>query len=529
MPSSKITLAVLLLPFTLAIAGPHNHESFHKHEKEPYQSGSVSNAPFASGTGGPFVLNNATASAAGSGTGVVVSSKSVVYTTIRSTIYQTVPASNVASGVAAPSDAGSPISQAGSVLAGSGAGNCPAPVTVTEKPTVTVTVTNNDGSPAGSGVEPAAVASSSPATIASASAAPDSSEPDAPVQSPAAPVASSPAAGPASSQAPQSSEAASVAPVASSAAPAQASSKVAPVAPIASGAPVQSDLGSPAGLSPKPIESSPAVAASSAAAAPSGNTVAPATSGPTGSKRGLAFVAGNYEADQLTKYANAYAGKIAWVNNFFCGAPTQLDSKVEFIPQMYGLDSVNDWNNFGKKEWAKGAKHMFSFGEAHTDNDRLHQEPAQAAKNWKEWMAPMAANVSVGAPSVLQGDLDTKWLREFLAACTGCNIGFIAHHWVYKADLSNIEGFKNATQQAIDIGKAHDPVLPVWVDNFQGGGTSAEQIAFLDAIVPWLENNPDVHRYGYLPPALDNKDGYATFLNPDGSPSDLAKHYATMP
>lgn len=479
--------------------------------------------------------NNATASAAGSGTGVVVSSKSVVYTTIRSTIYQTVPASNAASGVAAPSDAGSPISQAGSVIAGSGAGNCPAPVTVTEKPTVTVTITNNGGSPAGSGVEPAPVASSSLAVVASASASPDSSEPDdssepeEPVQSSAAPVASSPAAAPASSQAPQSSEAASVAPVASYAAPVPASSKVAPVAPIASGAPVQSDLGSPAGLSPKPIESSPSVAASSAAAVPSGSTAAPVASGPTGPKRGLAFVAGNYEADQLTKYANAYAGKIAWVNNFFCGAPTQLDPKVEFIPQMYGLDSVNDWDNFGKKEWAKGAKHMFSFGEPETDNDRLHQDPVTAAKNWKEWMAPMAVNVTVGAPSVLQGDDDTRWLREFLAACTGCNIGFIAHHWVYKADLSNIEGFKNATQQAIDIGKAHDPKLPVWVDNFQGGGTSAEQIAFLDAIVPWLENNPDVQRYGYLPPALDNKDGYATFLNPDGSPSDLAKHYATMP
>lgn len=194
---------------------------------------------------------------------------------------------------------------------------------------------------------------------------------------------------------------------------------------------------------------------------------------------------------------------------------------------MYGLKSADDWAKYGAEEYAKGDKYMFSFGEPETRNDELHQDAPTAVSNWLKWMQPYASKVKIGAPGVLQGDLDLRYLNAFLDGCKGrCTLGFVALHWVYKADLSNVQGFKNAVNAAVNASQAHN--LPVWVDNIQAGGTSDEQIAFLKEVVPWLENKPEVQRYGYLPPAVGNKDGYATFVNADGSPSALAKFYANM-
>jgi len=502
----KITLAILLLPSALALPSTnngHGHGHGHKREHKPYKSGDVSVAPFPSGTGGPFSLNNSTSSVAGTGTSAAAITFNTLYTTLHSTIYQTISASGPG-GAPAESATAAPESEAS---------GCAAPITITYNPTVTVTVTGNGGSPVESGVQSNPVASSSSAAVASASSAPAALGTSAPVVSSLSPVASSPAAAAETSQAPVSTQAASSAPIASSAPP------------------VQSVSASPIGLSPQSVAASPSVVASSTTSAATGNTAAPASGGTAGSKRGIAFVAGTDEANHLTQYANAYAGKISWLGNFFCGPPTNLNPSIEFIPQMYGVDSVNDWAKFGAQQYAKGDKYMFSFGEPETVNARLHQDAPTAVSNWMNYMQQYSSNVSIGAPGVLQGSDDLTYLKAFLDGCSKqkpvpCKLGFVAIHWVYKADLSNVQGFQNAVNDAIDAAKAYN--LPVWVDNFQAGGTSNEQIAFLKKVVPWLETTPEVQRYGYLPPAVGNKDGYATFLNADGSPSDLAKFYATM-
>jgi len=502
-----ITLAVLLLPSALALPSINNgHGHGFKHEHKPHKSGAVSGAPFPSGTGGPFGLNNATSSAAGSDAGSALINTNTLYTTLHNTIYQTVPAS---------ATGGAPALSATAAF-DSGAGSCAAPVTVTYNPTVTVTVGGSGAAPAESPVQPASVVSSSSAAIASASSAPEALETSAPPVSSVSPAVFSSTSAPKTSQAPVSTQAASSAPVASNVAP------------------VQSVSASPIGLSPQPVPVSPSVVAASTASAVAGSPAAPVTGGVPGTKRGIAFVDGpaGTEADHLTQYVNAHTDKIKWLGNFFSAPPPNLKSSIEFVPQMYGLKSVDDWAKWGAQEYGKGDKFMFSFGEPETNNTDLHQDAPTAVSNWMKWMAPYAKNVTIGAPGVLQGTDDLKYLEAFLEGCKTnkppCKLGFVALHWVYKADLSNVQGFKNAVNDAI-VNATRPYDLPLWVDNIQAGGTSDQQIAFLDEIVPWLENNPEVYRYGYLPPAVGNPDGYATFLNPDGSPSDLAKHYATMP
>lgn len=502
----KITLSVLLLPSALALPNINNgHGHGLKHEHKLHKSGVVSGAPFPSGTGGPFGLNNGTSSAAGSDAGSALINTNTLYTTLHNTIYQTVPASTAD---------GAPALSATAAF-DSVAGSCAAPVTVTYNPTVTVTVGGSGGAPAESPVQPASVVSSSSAAIASASWAPEALETSAPPISSVTPAVFPSTAAPKTSQAPVSTQGASSAPVASNVAP------------------VQSVSASPIGLSPQPVPVSPSVVASSTASAAAGSLAAPLTNGVPGTKRGIAFVDGpaGTEADHLTQYVNGYTDKIKWLGNFFSAPPPNLSPSIEFVPQMYGLKSVDDWAKWGAQEYAKGDKYMFSFGEPETDNADLHQDAPTAVSNWKKWMSPYAKNVTIGTPGVLQGVDDSNYLVAFLEGCSEkpnpCHLGFVSLHWIYKADLSNVQGFKNAVINATAIARPYQ--LPVWVDNIQGGGTSDEQIAFLKEIVPWLENKPEVHRYGYLPPTVGNPDGYATFLNADKSPSDLAKFYATMP
>lgn len=497
----KITIAVLLLPSALALPstnGGHGHG--HKHGHRPYKSGGVSGAPFPSGTGGaPFGLNNGTSSAAGTGTGSL-SSSNTIYTTIQSTIYQTIPASGT----------GEAPAESATAAAESGSGDCAAPVTVTYNPTVTVTVTSNGGSPAESGVESSAAVSSSSAVIASASSAPEASETVAPVSSSAAPVVSSPAPAAATSPA---------------AAPTQAASSASTASSVA---PVQSVSASPVGLSPQSVPVSPSVAASSTtAAAATGNTATPAT-GPGSTKRGMVIPAGGADQADQVAMVNKYP-QISWVSNWYSSAPPLLNNETaEFVPQMYGLNSDSDWDKNAEAMIQDGSKHFLSFGEPETyttEGPQLHQDSATAAINWKNWMAKYATTGPVGSPCTLQSyDPDQEWQTSFLEDCDGCDIGFVAMHWVDKAPPGKgafqAQGFQEVVNNytAIAAGK------PVWIDNIQASGANADQMDFLKVIVPWLESNEKVQRYSYWSPDKSTGTG---FLNSDGSVSELGNWYAT--
>ncbi len=524
----KITLAALLLPSALALPSTNNgHGHGFKHKHSPYKSGGVSGAPLASGTGGPFGLNNATSSAAGTGADAAPTSSNTLYTTLYSTIYQTVPASGAGG---APAESATAVSEAG-------ASNCAAPVTVTYNPTVTVTIAGNGngGAPAESGVQSARVASSSSAAIASASSAPAALETSAPVVSSVTPVVASASSAPAALET-SAPVIPSVAPVvfSSAAAPessqAPASTQAASSAPVASSvAPVQSVSASPIGLAPQPVAASPSIVASSTPAAATGNTAAPA-SGPGSTKRGMVIPAGGDDTPYLVPMVNGNHA-ISWVSSWYSITPPGLNhSTAEFVPQMYGLNSDNDWDKNAKGSIDNGTKHFLAFGEPETyttTGPQLHQDAATAATNWKKWMSSYSSTGPVGSPCTLQSfDPDQMWQQQFLAECADCKIGFVAMHWVDKAPPGKgafqAQGFMDVVTNYTKIAGSRK----VWIDNIQASGANEDQLEFLKVIIPFLENNPKVERYAYWSPEKKTGTG---FLNSDGSISSLGQWYATYP
>ena len=280
----------------------------------------------------------------------------------------------------------------------------------------------------------------------------------------------------------------------------------------------------------QPTEDSEQPASSSAVQdAPSSETAAPEVAenvAPPASglktKRGI--IASQQAMDALASgFANS---KVSWLCNWFSAPPPELDASITFVPQNYGKQSDIDgeWTKNAEKAVAAGAKYMLSFGEPGTPNDKLNMNPQQAVDLWMEKMEPYAKQgVSIGAPGTLQNTQDFEWLSEFLDACTGCTIGFIAMHWYDKAELKNVAGFKETLEKAAALAKGK----PIWLDNFQAAGSLEAQQEFLSEVVPWLEAQDNIQAYAYVPADSENKDGVAGFVE-NGGLSALGKFYANL-
>ena len=243
-----------------------------------------------------------------------------------------------------------------------------------------------------------------------------------------------------------------------------------------------------------------------------------------GNKRGI-FAPGS-ESKPIVAAFNKFP-KITWVANWYSGAPPDLDSHIEFVPQNYGKESDvapdYGWTHNAKHQIEKGAKNFISFGEPETPNDKLHMEPPEAVDLFLKKMQPYANDVRLGSPTVTQPDRDLAWLSKFLELCdaAGCSISFVCVHWIWEAKEERIEDFKSTITKAIKIANGR----PVWVDNFQANGSDEDQRKFLSGVLPWLESNPNVERYAYVSPARKTGTG---FLNADGSISALGEFYANF-
>ena len=281
---------------------------------------------------------------------------------------------------------------------------------------------------------------------------------------------------------------------------------------------------------PKTVAAAPVVAASSASpaakaaatpsTAPKEAGAAASTNSTKAPKRGI--VVSGQDTDAITAaFANT---KVSWLGNWYSGPPPNLTPEMgmEYVPQLYSISSDDDgsWDSNAKKGVAAGDKYFMSFGEpAHSGVD------AQTAVTaWMKYMEPYAAQgVSLGAPGNLQNPEDMVWLGKFLDLCetAGCTVGFVCVHWFWTPGPNGQQDFKNAVNNATALAKGK----PVWVDNFEATGSGEQGIEFLTNIIPWLEDNDAIARYGYL--AINRTQG--GFLAETGDElSDLGKFYATF-
>jgi hypothetical protein len=168
--------------------------------------------------------------------------------------------------------------------------------------------------------------------------------------------------------------------------------------------------------------------------------------------------------------------------------------------------------------------------------------PAQAAADWPSVeAAAKAAGALIVSPAVnfcgsstnTSGCSDPTvtdpytWLKDFFNDCAGCQVDAVAVHW-YNCDLPSLKGYIEGNVDAggglqgfVQFGK------PIWLTEFSCGGSStvAQQKAYMQAAVPWLESNPHVARYAWFSAGpIPN----AELQNSNGTLTDLGMTYVGL-
>lgn len=82
---------------------------------------------------------------------------------------------------------------------------------------------------------------------------------------------------------------------------------------------------------------------------------------------------------------------------------------------------------------------------------------AEAVAAYKQYMMSFSHRAKLGAPVVSNEGNGMKWLKEFLAECTGCQIDFVPIHWYDKA--TNFGYFRGYVADAAKAAQGR----PIWL------------------------------------------------------------------
>jgi hypothetical protein len=197
---------------------------------------------------------------------------------------------------------------------------------------------------------------------------------------------------------------------------------------------------------------------------------------------------------------------------------------IQFVPMIWGSSTVDG-------TIPTGSKFVLGFNEPnfHTQSNLT---PQAAAAAWPALQVnARAAGAAIVSPAMnfcgpaasCNGTDPYQYLKDFFAACTNCQVDYVAVHW-YNCDLpslkdylepgGNLEGFEQ-------FGK------PIWLTEFScdGSATAAQQETFMRAAIPYLEANPHVFRYSWFSASPIPS---AVLMNSDGSPNALGQVYAGL-
>ncbi len=196
------------------------------------------------------------------------------------------------------------------------------------------------------------------------------------------------------------------------------------------------------------------------------------------------------------------------------------------VPMLWGFVSGADpaWTQAAT---TPGTKNVLGYNEPDlTYSGSANMLPATAAAGYVTYMEPFASSVKIGMPNVLWNNLGSSsggkydsavWMQYFLGNCTSCHFDFACIHYYQNCGGENVAWFQANVTNAYNTLK-----MPIWITEFQCYGTDAEQVTFLQTVIPWLDAQSYVARYAYFgafPELLVNAD--STGL------SDIGIAYAT--
>jgi hypothetical protein len=212
---------------------------------------------------------------------------------------------------------------------------------------------------------------------------------------------------------------------------------------------------------------------------------------------------------------------------------TNVGTSIAFIPMIWGSGSL-------AAAIPTGSAFLLAFNEPNF-KAQADLTPQEAAADWPMIQAK-ANGIPIVSPAVnFCGSASDSsqcsdpsvtdpytYLQDFLADCPGCEVDYIAVHW-YNCDLPSLEAYLEGNldsggtlQGFVQLGK------PIWLTEFSCDTTHsvADQMAYMQAAIPYLESNPNVFRYSWFSAsAIPN----AQLMNADGSLTALGQTYVALP
>lgn len=205
---------------------------------------------------------------------------------------------------------------------------------------------------------------------------------------------------------------------------------------------------------------------------------------------------------------------------------------ISFVPMIWGSANLAG-------PIPAGSPFVLGFNEPNF-KAQSNLTPQQAAADWPKVEAlAKGANIPLVSPAVNfcgsasnpSGCSDPTvtdpytWLKDFFAACSGCQIDAVAVHW-YNCDLPSLKGYLDGNgsglQGFVQFGK------PIWLTEFccDGSHSAADQKTYMQAAIPYLEANPNVARYSWF---SAGPIASAELTKADGSLTDLGTTYVSLP
>ncbi|WVF68660.1 hypothetical protein IAT40_003431 [Kwoniella sp. CBS 6097] len=218
-------------------------------------------------------------------------------------------------------------------------------------------------------------------------------------------------------------------------------------------------------------------------------------------KRGLAYNQAEYTSPFSLSGQNS---KVSWAYNWGQQeTSSQFNSAIEYVPMLWSNSQslTSTWSANAQKAINKGATALLSFNEPDLCIDgSACMSIADSVTAYKKYMQPFAGKALLGSPAVTNGGSPSglTWLGNFIGNCTGCQIDFITIHW-YSNKWAGANYFKYQVEEARKVAGGR----PIWItefglDNSDGMYTQADLHAFLQEVLPWLDQQSDVHRYAYF-------------------------------
>ena len=245
-----------------------------------------------------------------------------------------------------------------------------------------------------------------------------------------------------------------------------------------------------------------------------------------GWKRGLAY---GYDSDSDM---TALSKGIGWWYNW-AASPDGTLSKgftagVEYVPMIWG--GTFDTTTLAKQIPA-GAKYLPTFNEPNFGS-QANLTPSQAAALWPQIQSfANARGMKIVSPAVNYcgspcNDTDPfDWLTKFFAACTNCQVDYVAMHW-YACTKSALTSTVAKYEQM--FGK------PLWVTEFscldtKSDVTDAFELSYMKDAVAALEADPMVFRYSWFTGRSTGSPPISVLAPDGGVLTPLGQQYVTLP